>query len=121
MSVMGKKTAALILIAALSGLLWLLGLGISLGGEVKPSNLWINLYSENTTADGQPAAAGAVVAVFDPDGVQCGEYSIVQAGLYGVMPCYGDDPDTSDVDEGAEPGDVLSFTIDGRPSPWPAA
>lgn len=108
-----KRAGIAPLAAALCWSCWLLGLPATGGDAVIPTNAWINLYSAMTTAAGQPAPVGAVVAVFDPDGVQCGKFVVSTAGKYGVMPCYRDDATTPDVDEGAEPGDMLSFTING--------
>lgn len=82
---------------------------------VTPTNTWVDIYSTASTFDGQPIPVGAVIAVFDPQGVQCGEFTVTKPGWYGLMPCYGDDPHTTP-DEGALSGDVLSFTIDGRPA-----
>jgi hypothetical protein len=42
----------------------------------------------------------------DPDGVVCGATVVVTPGQFGLLPCYGDDPDTPE-DEGAQPGDVI--------------
>jgi hypothetical protein len=53
------------------------------------------------------------VEAYDPDGVLCGEFSTRVEGIYGFMPVYGDDPATSDVDEGAEYGDQLTFVCEG--------
>ncbi len=83
--------------------------------NVSPTNQWVTFYSTNSTFQGNPAPEGAVVAVF-ADGVQCGEFTVgATAGRYGLMPCYRDDPTTPTVDEGAEPGDVLTFAINGVP------
>ncbi|MFQ5854318.1 MAG: hypothetical protein ACE5LU_01550 [Anaerolineae bacterium] len=54
--------------------------------------------------------------VFDADGVACRAGIVTEAGLYGLLACYGDDP-TTPADEGASPGDVLSFAVDGAPAP----
>ncbi len=80
---------------------------------VTPTNAWVDIYSTASTLDGQPVPVGAVIAVFDPQGVQCGEFTVTKSGWYGLMPCYGDDPHTA-IDEGAVSGDVLSFAINGR-------
>ncbi len=78
---------------------------------------WVNFFSANTTFFGQPVPVGAVIAAFDPQGVQCGEFTVTTEGKYGLMPCYRDDKTPPDlVDEGAEPGDVISFTINGLPA-----
>ncbi len=81
---------------------------------VRPTNQWINLYGAQVLVSGEPAPVGTVVRVFDPQGVQCGAFVVGVASRYGVMPCYRDDALTPDTDEGAEPGDILSFTVDGE-------
>jgi len=92
--------------------LWLSALGIARGAGVTKTNEWVNLYSFNTVFAEQPVPLGAYVAAFDPQGVQCAEFSVTKVGWYGLMPCYRDDS-TTGVDEGALPGDVLAFSIDG--------
>ncbi len=79
---------------------------------VTPTNQWMDLYSTNSTFQGRPLQPGDYVAVFDPQGVQCGEFTVTTTGYYGIMPCYGDDPNTVQ-DEGAVSGDRLHFTING--------
>ena len=85
---------------------------LSRAQDVSPTNTWIDLYGLHSTFDGQPLQVGDYVAVFDPDGVQCGEFVVHTDGAYGLVPCYGDDPNTPE-DEGAEAGDVLHFAING--------
>ena len=51
------------------------------------------------------------VAVLDADGVVCGKYTVDVPGQYGYMHVYGDDPTTTGIDEGADPGDELTFRI----------
>jgi uncharacterized Zn-binding protein involved in type VI secretion len=82
---------------------------------VTPTNEWVNFYSQNTTLNGQPVPAGAVIGAYDPQGVKCGEFAVSDVGWYGVMPVYRDDPDTPG-DEGALPGDTISFRINGIPA-----
>jgi hypothetical protein len=98
----------------LLALFWALILGAAQGGNVIPTNTWVDFYSLNSTYLGQPVPAGAYVAIFDPQGVQCAEFTVTTPGRYGIMPCYGDDPSTPGTDEGAVPGDVLQFKINGR-------
>ncbi len=83
-----------------------------LGGEVIPTNSWVDFYSTASTYYGAPVPVGAVIAVFDPQGVQCGGFVVTTVGMYGTMPCYGDDA-TTPQDDGATLGDVLHFTING--------
>jgi hypothetical protein len=74
----------------------------------------MDLYSlGGSTYAGKPVPIGAEIAVIDPQGVQCGGFTVTTAGWYGVIHCYGDDPSTPGIDEGAWPGDVLRFTIEG--------
>jgi len=105
------------LIGFIGGLILILTLVLSstLAGDVIPTDEWVNFGSVNSTYLGQPVPAGAVVAAFDPTGTKCGEFTVQSEGSYGVMPCYRDDSTTGD-DEGAEPGDVISFQINGLPA-----
>lgn len=84
-------------------------------GGVTPTNEWVNFFSNNSTYLGSPVPVNAVIAAFDPQGVQCAEFTVATAGQFGVMPCYRDDSTTAQ-DEGAEPGDRMSFTINGKPA-----
>ena len=54
---------------------------------------------------------GAVVTAYDPTGVVCGTSVFVLPGAYQLLPCARDDGSTEE-DEGADPGDVISFAID---------
>jgi hypothetical protein len=76
---------------------------------------WVNFFSANTTYLDQPVPVGAMIAAFDPQGVQCGATPVAEEGKYGLMPCYRDDQMTAE-DDGADPGDVISFTINGLPA-----
>ncbi|MBM4465248.1 MAG: hypothetical protein FJ014_06835 [Chloroflexi bacterium] len=80
-----------------------------------PAPEWVNFFSSNTTFFGQPVPVGAVIAAFDPQGVQCGQFTVVEEGKYGLLACYGDDPATPE-DEGPQPGEPISFKINGLPA-----
>jgi hypothetical protein len=82
---------------------------------VTPTSQWVNFASQNTTVLGSPIPVGAVVRVFDPDSVQCGEIAVSHEGWYGLLPCYADDP-TTPGDEGAQVNDPLHFTVNGTPA-----
>jgi hypothetical protein len=84
-----------------------------LQAQVIPTNEWVSFWSDHTIVDFQPIPAGSVVRAHDPQGVLCGEFTVTTPGQYGLMPVYRDDPTTPGIDEGAEPGDVISFEIDG--------
>jgi hypothetical protein len=72
----------------------------------------MNVYSPSSLLDEQPLPPGTVVEAYDPQGVLCGRFVVVQAGKYGLMPLYGDDP-SSPRDEGALPGDIIIFQVNG--------
>ncbi len=63
------------------------------------------------TINGAPADVGDEVAAFDRDGDLCGRVTVITQGNYGFLHCYGDDPTTPDVDEGAADGDRIWFKI----------
>lgn len=81
--------------------------------QVIPTPEWISVWSDNTTFNMRPVQPGSVVRAYDPQGVLCGEFTVTAAGSFGLMPVYRDDPFTALVDEGAEPGDVITFEVDG--------
>lgn len=80
-----------------------------------PTYAWVNVYSLSTTVRGEPVQRGSVVLAYDPDGVLIGRTTVDRDGRFGVMALYMDDPATP-VDEGALPGDAVSFQIDGEPA-----
>ena len=86
-----------------------------LSAQVVPTTKWANFYSLNSTLDGAPVPIGAVVRAYDPDGINCGEWTVTTDGVYGMMAVYGDDGTTPE-DEGAEEGDNITFTINGVPA-----
>ncbi len=81
--------------------------------QVLPTNVWVDFYGSAQTLAGAPLPAGTVVQALDPDGVVCGKIVISTPGLYGLLPCYGDDPDTSQ-DEGARVGDNIRLMINNH-------
>lgn len=83
--------------------------------QVIPSDEWVNFFSRNTIFHGAPISASAVIDAFDPDGVHCGTYTVTKDGQYGFLFVYRDDGLTEDVDEGATPGDTITFKINGLP------
>jgi len=82
-------------------------------GEVTPTWESVSFYcGENIFLDA-PLPIGSVIDAYDPDGVRCGTWYVSETGKYGFMPVYRDDFTTPDIDEGADPGDTISFFIDG--------
>ena len=79
---------------------------------VRPTYSWVNVYSLHSTLDGSPLPVDSVVEAYDRQGTILGRTLVSHDGCYGVMPLYQDDPQTP-VDEGAEPGDLLFFLVNG--------
>jgi hypothetical protein len=82
---------------------------------VTPTNEWVGFYCNDNFYSGVPLPVGSVVDAYDPDGVHCGTFYVNEAGKYGIMPVYRDDIYSVE-DEGAEPGDTISFFINGNPA-----
>lgn len=61
---------------------------------------------------------GDLITVMDPDGIVCGIFEVKKDGQYGFVHVYGDDP-TTDMDEGAQHGDILTFQLNGNPLEGP--
>jgi hypothetical protein len=84
-----------------------------IAGIVTPTNEWVNLYCDlNAFFDGNPVLPGSVIEAYDPQGVLCGQWTVSQAGTYGFMPVYRDDPYTPSVDEGCLPDDLITVKVD---------
>jgi hypothetical protein len=83
--------------------------------QVMPTSQWWDVYSADTRCAGAPVVEGTIIQAYDPQGVPCGYAVAHSVGQWGVMHVYGDDS-TTPADEGAEPGDVISFTINGQPA-----
>ncbi len=83
--------------------------------ELHPTNLWVDFVGMGeSTLGGQPLPVGAVVRAYDPNGVLAGRAEVALSGWY-LMAVYGDDSETQ-LDEGAESGDTITFTVNGRPA-----
>jgi hypothetical protein len=78
------------------------------GGGILPTNEWMSIYGTDIKLDGEPLPEGTLVKAVDADGVVCGEFTVTTPGRFGMMPIYRDDP-TTEIDEGAEPGDNITI------------
>ncbi len=85
-----------------------------LSGNITKTNVVAVFYSTNTVAYGVPISVGSVIVACDPDGVKAGVFTVTTAGEYGSMYVYGDDATTPGADEGASPGDTITFYINGE-------
>ncbi|MGQ9456961.1 MAG: hypothetical protein ACUVS5_01585 [Anaerolineae bacterium] len=72
---------------------------------------WVNFYGMNSTLDGAPLPIGSVVEAW-AGSVRCGYFVVHTVGWYGLLPCYR----AYEGSPGANPGDLISFTINGRPA-----
>ncbi|MCD6249886.1 MAG: T9SS type A sorting domain-containing protein [candidate division Zixibacteria bacterium] len=83
------------------------------GGGVIPTNEWIVVFCSGLPI-WMPMGPGDWVTAYDPDGVLCGAVQRSPGdGSFGFMAIYRDDPYTN-LDEGAEPGDLIQFAINGQ-------
>ena len=71
-------------------------------------------YDSVTTFDGKLVAVGSIIGAFDSNGVSIGKDTVIEVGKYGYLSTSGDDTGTPGIDEGADPGELISFTINGR-------
>lgn len=80
--------------------------------DITPTFEWVNFYCGSNTYMDAPLPVGSVIEAMDPNGVLCGRWVVTEAGKYGFMPVYRDDP-FSEEDEGALPGDNITFYVNG--------
>ena len=78
--------------------------------SVQPTYEWANFYGPVSLPDGTPIPTGTVILAVDPQGAICGATAVRQPGQFGLLACYGDDPDTV-ADEGALPGDTIRLFV----------
>jgi len=81
--------------------------------DVIPTTSMVFFYG-GINVDGQPAPAGTQVSAYDSDGVKAGKFVVREAGKFGYMPVYQDERITTNVDEGAKPGEMIRFTINDQ-------
>ena len=72
-----------------------------------------------STYNGQLLVVGTVIQAYDPSGVYCGTDTVrldSESGkaIFGYFSVYGDDPATTEIDEGATAGEHITFKINGR-------
>ncbi len=73
----------------------------------------------SSTFNGQPLPIGSIVQAYDPSGTYCGIDTVVldvPSGnpKFGYFSVYGDDANTTGLDEGATAGEQITFKINGR-------
>ncbi|KPL14430.1 MAG: hypothetical protein AMS26_10845 [Bacteroides sp. SM23_62] len=80
---------------------------------ITPTTEWVDFFSDNSKFWGGPVQIGDVISAEDPDSVICGIFTVDKPAYYGFMPVYKDDDTTPGIDEGAQPGDTITFRING--------
>jgi len=78
-----------------------------------PTIEWMNLYGENLMYRGTLLAPGTVITARTEGGNICGAFTVHQAGMFGLMPVYRDDPST-DVREGPQASESFYLYFDGE-------
>lgn len=109
----------IVLICVLIGLVT--ACAVSTTAQIIPTNKWTSFYDSLTTYNGALVPVGSIIKAYDPNDVLVGLDTAglgpsADPGYWGFMPVYGDDPTTAGVDEGAEFGDSIHFTINDRPA-----
>lgn len=87
--------------------------------ELHPTPWSVDFLGQQSTLDGQLLPVGSVVRAYDPTGVLAGRAEVALDGWY-LVSVYGDDHTlTPGLDEGADSGDRIAFTVNGNPAvPW---
>ncbi|UCD93852.1 MAG: T9SS type A sorting domain-containing protein, partial [Candidatus Zixiibacteriota bacterium] len=80
---------------------------------VQPTSEWINVHCDNPMLNYVPLRPGDTIEAYDADGILCGRDTVRTDGSFGFMPIYRDDESSDIVDEGAEPGDTITFKVNG--------
>lgn len=83
--------------------------------DVTLTNEWINIFSTNSTYNGEALPVHTVITAIGEDGRTLGKVIVRESGLYGLLSVYGDDAYTDEVD-GARRGEQISFLINGQPA-----
>ena len=81
-----------------------------------PTNKWVSFWGDSSRINSGYVSVGTVIRAYSPHGVLCGQFVVKTAGSYGMMPVYLDDPTTPSVEEGAQAGDTIHFTVNGIPA-----
>lgn len=71
-----------------------------------------DFFSTTSLLDGQQLPAGTTIEAYDSDEVRCGYAEANSDGGF-LIHVYGNDPMTSDIDEGAREGEMLQWRVSG--------
>jgi len=77
---------------------------------VVPTREWVSMWGDNVYVNHQLLPVGTVVHALDKNGTVCGEFVVQQAGKFGLMAVYRDDPQT-EADEGPNPGETFTIAL----------
>jgi hypothetical protein len=84
----------------------------SASAQVHKSNEFVFFFGPSVTLNGNPLPVGGLIDAYDPDDLRCGTSIVSTAGQYVATAVYRDDFTTPEHD-GADPGDAISFKING--------
>ncbi len=78
-----------------------------------PTTEWVDFYGVATLSGAFSVPDNAIIVAYDANDVAAGAFTVHTAPYYGFLHVYADDTRTT-TDEGAEAGDEIRFTINGR-------
>jgi hypothetical protein len=96
------------------------GLGVGAQGQTIHPNPFFTSFADTmvaSTYNGQPLVVGSIIQAYDPSGTYCGIDTVHLVGgdaVFGYFSVYGDDPNSTELDEGAVAGEHITFKINGR-------
>jgi hypothetical protein len=98
------------------------GLGVGVQGQTIHPTPFFTSFADTliaSTYNGQPLVVGSIIQAYDPSGIYCGiDTARLDGGsgkaIFGYFSVYGDDPNTTLLDEGAIAGEHIAFKINGR-------
>jgi len=79
--------------------------------SVVTSNVWVNLYGQGVTVNGDLLAAGTELDVVDANGDLRGNFTVSEVGRFGFMPVYGAENGSA---KGLREGEEFSIRVNGQ-------
>jgi hypothetical protein len=80
--------------------------------DVTPTRNWVNLYGSSLTLDGEIVQAGATISAHSAEGIKVGGFTLTEAGTFGFMPVYADDPESGQ-GAGLRRGEKFYLSVNG--------
>jgi len=90
-------------------------------GQINPTPFFTSFADTlvQSTYNGQLLAVGSIIQAYDQSGVYCGVDTVRYDpgsgdAIFGYFSVYGDDVNTTGIDEGATDGEQITFKVNGR-------